>query len=304
MQQRIEWSFPSRSGVPGRLTFAKDLLEGSAFDFETEVCPNPTCTCWRVQLKLTLVLPPMAESVPPGLVKVELDLEGRKVEGQETPGLGGAGYTVAAALQSGLTDVQWAQAREFYFEEKSRQTETADPRVVIAQFPPEAFGPKGATVGYYEILPFARTIRVRHGGRAWIMDDQYCVKLHCPCHYAVVGFHLEGGPAEAPTPPVTLRYDYKTGETEVLDESAEDTAGLPGIQLLELLRAEQSELDAFFAGRHDALRCMAVRAAQHDKPQPVRHTQPKTGRNDPCPCGSGRKYKKCCGAVREGASGG
>jgi preprotein translocase subunit SecA len=21
----------------------------------------------------------------------------------------------------------------------------------------------------------------------------------------------------------------------------------------------------------------------------------KVGRNDPCPCGSGRKYKKCCG---------
>ena len=23
---------------------------------------------------------------------------------------------------------------------------------------------------------------------------------------------------------------------------------------------------------------------------------PKQGRNDPCPCGSGRKYKRCCGA--------
>jgi SEC-C motif-containing protein len=22
---------------------------------------------------------------------------------------------------------------------------------------------------------------------------------------------------------------------------------------------------------------------------------PKIGRNDPCPCGSGRKFKKCCG---------
>ncbi|MEA3241887.1 MAG: SEC-C metal-binding domain-containing protein, partial [Pseudomonadota bacterium] len=22
---------------------------------------------------------------------------------------------------------------------------------------------------------------------------------------------------------------------------------------------------------------------------------PKTGRNEPCPCGSGKKYKKCCG---------
>ncbi len=27
----------------------------------------------------------------------------------------------------------------------------------------------------------------------------------------------------------------------------------------------------------------------------VRHESPKVGRNDPCPCGSGKKYKKCCG---------
>jgi SEC-C motif-containing protein len=30
-------------------------------------------------------------------------------------------------------------------------------------------------------------------------------------------------------------------------------------------------------------------------PEPVRRTSPKIGRNDPCPCGSGKKYKKCCG---------
>jgi preprotein translocase subunit SecA len=28
----------------------------------------------------------------------------------------------------------------------------------------------------------------------------------------------------------------------------------------------------------------------------VKRTEPKVGRNDPCPCGSGKKYKKCCGA--------
>jgi len=28
--------------------------------------------------------------------------------------------------------------------------------------------------------------------------------------------------------------------------------------------------------------------------QPVRRDAPKVGRNDPCPCGSGKKYKKCC----------
>ena len=32
----------------------------------------------------------------------------------------------------------------------------------------------------------------------------------------------------------------------------------------------------------------------YDKPAPVRVT--KIGRNEPCPCGSGKKYKKCCGA--------
>jgi hypothetical protein len=29
--------------------------------------------------------------------------------------------------------------------------------------------------------------------------------------------------------------------------------------------------------------------------EPIMHTAPKTGRNDPFPCGSGRKFKKCCG---------
>jgi len=28
----------------------------------------------------------------------------------------------------------------------------------------------------------------------------------------------------------------------------------------------------------------------------IRRATPKTGRNEPCPCGSGKKYKKCCGA--------
>ena len=34
------------------------------------------------------------------------------------------------------------------------------------------------------------------------------------------------------------------------------------------------------------------------KLQPVR-AQPTTGRNEPCPCGSGKKYKKCCGIAKK-----
>jgi uncharacterized protein len=36
------------------------------------------------------------------------------------------------------------------------------------------------------------------------------------------------------------------------------------------------------------------RPGQEPVRKPVRHSEPRVGRNDPCPCGSGRKYKKCC----------
>ena len=34
---------------------------------------------------------------------------------------------------------------------------------------------------------------------------------------------------------------------------------------------------------------------RESKPETVRRDAPKVGRNDPCPCGSGKKYKNCCG---------
>jgi uncharacterized protein len=35
--------------------------------------------------------------------------------------------------------------------------------------------------------------------------------------------------------------------------------------------------------------------------RPVRRCGPKIGRNDPCPCGSGKKYKQCCGRDADGS---
>jgi preprotein translocase subunit SecA len=40
----------------------------------------------------------------------------------------------------------------------------------------------------------------------------------------------------------------------------------------------------------------AQAAAAPEEPHPVRRAEPKVGRNDPCPCGSGKKYKKCHGS--------
>jgi uncharacterized protein YecA (UPF0149 family) len=64
--------------------------------------------------------------------------------------------------------------------------------------------------------------------------------------------------------------------------------------LLENLRHQMGSLivstdDSFKRVRRDAV--AATAAAARAKSQ-----SPKVGRNEPCPCGSGKKYKKCCGA--------
>lgn len=50
--------------------------------------------------------------------------------------------------------------------------------------------------------------------------------------------------------------------------------------------------------REEVAKPIAAKSGKEDETQkrePVRKTQ-KVGRNDPCPCGSGKKYKQCCGA--------
>jgi preprotein translocase subunit SecA len=55
------------------------------------------------------------------------------------------------------------------------------------------------------------------------------------------------------------------------------------------------------AGDEDGAAAPAPRTTARPQPrvsvQPVRREGPKVGRNDPCPCGSGQKFKKCHGAA-------
>lgn len=42
----------------------------------------------------------------------------------------------------------------------------------------------------------------------------------------------------------------------------------------------------------------AMQGGEIRKIDTFKRESPKVGRNDPCPCGSGKKYKKCCGVVK------
>lgn len=47
----------------------------------------------------------------------------------------------------------------------------------------------------------------------------------------------------------------------------------------------------------DQQRAVLAKAIVARPTKPVVNGGPKIGRNAPCPCGSGKKYKKCCGEV-------
>ena len=77
-------------------------------------------------------------------------------------------------------------------------------------------------------------------------------------------------------------------------------AGLPQMYVHDEVRALGQGGGAPGAGRRAAVPTeadAAMQAALNRKGTPFRRDVAKVGRNDPCPCGSGKKYKKCHGAA-------
>ncbi|MBE7504765.1 MAG: SEC-C domain-containing protein [Planctomycetia bacterium] len=51
-----------------------------------------------------------------------------------------------------------------------------------------------------------------------------------------------------------------------------------------------------FTGQADRDRAAAMQAQNvEQKVETIRRDEPRVGRNDPCPCGSGKKFKQCHG---------
>ncbi|MDJ0764248.1 MAG: SEC-C metal-binding domain-containing protein [Myxococcota bacterium] len=94
-----------------------------------------------------------------------------------------------------------------------------------------------------------------------------------------------------------------------------DISGDSGVKIEKMTAESEPEhvlttLWSLFEQRHDVGSFLRKREAQlkavgetlwRPIPKPVR-TDPKVGRNAPCPCGSGRKFKKCCLGKDDGSS--
>ena len=116
-------------------------------------------------------------------------------------------------------------------------------------------------------------------------------------------------------PILEFKHEAYTMFSDLMDKITDDvaqrafraTASLDSLEeFLSNLKTMESHAQSTPFGQEAQARAQQARARSRERRdaeaaleqavhQPVTRDQPKVGRNDPCPCGSGKKYKKCCG---------
>jgi hypothetical protein len=86
---------------------------------------------------------------------------------------------------------------------------------------------------------------------------------------------------------------YNCNKIEGNDKEARNQLGDPGEQFAHYDHEVNKIIDHFSNTRHYSDGGRAMKADMTRRFVSVR-TEPKIGRNEPCTCGSGKKYKKCC----------
>jgi preprotein translocase subunit SecA len=160
---------------------------------------------------------------------------------------------------------------------------------IIAQAD-EAYAAKVELVGAASFHPFERNVMLQS------LDTHWREHLAALDHLRQ-GIHLRGYAQKNP------KQEYKREAFELF-EALLDSVRVDVTRLLVTVqvRTQDVEESAPQAGvqnvqYHHADYEEALAAADEATPLPPQHAGQKIGRNDPCPCGSGKKYKQCHGKL-------
>lgn len=145
---------------------------------------------------------------------------------------------------------------------------------------------RGDMVAWNDVCTGVRQDYYVLDGRLYEADEMYCPMPDCECGEVLICFETIM-PRGAPTPGQVVV--QRSGATEIKPNKTDCN------RLAQLWAAFQQRHPnhlARFARRYFIIKNIGARIVA--MPREVR-VSPKVGRNDTCPCGSGKKYKKCCG---------
>ena len=290
-------------GVTGRhvIRLGQGQWAGRAFTADLSVCPSPFCGCATIGFACV----PLDVDTPGGPTQWTFSLDvlaGRIADpNPDKAPPSPEGHALAQAVCAELRDADWQALYSHLLDVKQDVIEAVDASTAIEDIPPEIMAEDGCMVEYGEIFPLADRLPFSVGDHHWIVDDQYCVDPDCKCTGAVLTFirlpdEMAGGEEpriEGSRP--ALYYDYRRSSMTPEHEPAPVQPPLK--TMLESLKRMYPDFNALVHHRHLQLRVLHLRALVGEKPDAIQPVDkpPKTGRNEPCPCGSGKKYKKCCG---------
>ncbi len=157
----------------------------------------------------------------------------------------------------------------------------------------------GKTYSYIEV--FGVTDGIAFGTKSndviYYIYDRYCMNPSCKCDDVVLHYVENDERENNKGADFAILLSLKNKKFEVLDAN-----GISKKQVKEIVDnslKDGSEAIELFKKRYKEMKTAGREALQGDKEMNKEVAEPlqvKTKRNSPCPCGSGKKYKKCCGA--------
>ena len=258
------------------------------FDCVAEVCANPVCRCGTVHLTLRACSRGDTAKAMASLEhKVSLDLDTSAIDDKFRSTSSRDERDFSEELLRAMEPSDFALLTNLHYVLKNRITEKAKPGEIDAQFDFDAIEQSSLMYAYNDILPYAEQLRLVIGSVDYIAMDIYCVKRGCCCNDVQIDL-LPGDGESIGTLEVdylSKRWQAGTGFVPPCD---------PAIWRARLEKAIPN-LYKKLQSRHRRLRAIYVRCRQRALVAPaVGMATDNVGRNDPCPCGSGKKFKKCC----------
>lgn len=144
---------------------------------------------------------------------------------------------------------------------------------------------RGDLVAWDEPAEPARRDLYHSGGRVYEAIELYCPVPGCDCGDVRVLFEPRGGTKKAAGTVIIAAKDEVVFDPEPPSDQLRD--------LWRAFRARHPRRRERFSRRTALMKTIGARLPGVTS-TPARRGA-AVGRNDPCPCGSGKKYKKCCG---------
>ena len=273
------------------------------FDCVAQTCRNPACRCQTVTVTFRAREPepgvPKTAAPTPDR-KVGLDIGARSIDAIFRKSATQFDLAFAEGLLAALEPADFDRLAELHFMIKRHETEHAKPAEIQVQFDFDEIERSSLMQTYNDILPFAETIQVVVDGVEYVVLDQYCVKQRCGCTDAHLSLLPINDGAGAPDTTGSIDVNYRT---KIWERVADEPPPCDVATFRRLMEGALPDLYAKLRSRHERLCAIYAHARKCARPVVADSlSEQSVGRNDPCPCGSAKKFKKCCmGESRGGA---